>query len=83
MSWASTSGSSPVDVQLHLLGGELLEPRAHPLGLGTLTTDDDARSGCPDVDPDPVAGPLDLDLRDPGTPSSRVMSRRIFTSSAT
>src|SRR5579863_4627795 len=52
------------DVQLNLLGGQLLQVTADAVGLGTAAADDDARPGGVDVDPDPVPGPLDLDLGD-------------------
>ena len=54
------------DVELHLLAGELLQLTADPVGLRAAAADDDARPGGVDVDPDPVAGALDLDLGDAG-----------------
>src|SRR6266536_1312471 len=54
------------DVELHLLAGELLQLAADPVGLGALAADDDARPGGVDVDPDPVAGALDVHLGDAG-----------------
>ena len=39
---------------------------ADAVGLGAAAADDDARTGGVDVDADPVAGALDLDLRDAG-----------------
>src|SRR4029453_10437059 len=54
------------DVQLDLLAGELLELAADPVGLRTLTADDDARPGGVDVHADPGAGALDVDLGDAG-----------------
>src|SRR5215211_5732428 len=52
------------DVQLHLLAGELLQLTADAVGLCAAAADDDARPGGVDVDADPVAGALDLDLGD-------------------
>src|SRR5690606_25279907 len=49
------------DVELHLLAGELLELTADAVGLGTATTDDDARTRGVDVHPHAVPGSLDLD----------------------
>ncbi len=54
------------DVQLDLLGGQLLQLAADPVRLGAAAADDDARTGSVDVDPDAVAGALDLDLGDAG-----------------
>src|SRR5690606_34228610 len=54
------------DVQLHLLAGELLELAADAVGLRAAPADHDARPGGVDVHPHPVAGALDLDLRDAG-----------------
>ncbi len=54
------------DVELHLLAGELLELAADAVGLRALAADDDARPGGVDVDADPVAGALDVDLGDAG-----------------
>src|SRR5580693_6363376 len=54
------------DVQLDLLGGQLLEIAADAVGLGAAAADDDAGPGRVDVHPDPVPGPLDLDLGDAG-----------------
>ena len=54
------------DVQLDLLAGQLLQLAADALGLGAVAADDDARARGVDVDPDPVAGPLDLHRGDAG-----------------
>src|SRR5690606_20391689 len=55
------------DVQLDLLAGELLEVGANTLGLGTATSDDDARASRVDVNANAVTGALDLDAADAGT----------------
>ena len=54
------------DVQLDLLGGELLQLTADAICLSTAAADHDARTRSVDVHTDAVAGPLDLDLRDAG-----------------
>src|SRR5699024_7949609 len=54
------------DVQLHLLGGQLLELAADAVGLRAAAADDDARPRGVDVDPHTVTGALDLHLRDAG-----------------
>src|SRR5690606_29206038 len=54
------------DVQLHLLAGQLLQRTTDAVGLGTTTSDDDARTGGVDVDANPVTGALDLHLGDAG-----------------
>src|SRR5450755_2072772 len=54
------------DVQLDLLAGQLLQVGADAVRLGATAADDDARAGGVNVHPDPVPGPLDLDLGDAG-----------------
>src|SRR5580658_857761 len=54
------------DVQLDLLGGQLLQVTADAVRFGAAAADDDTRPGGVDVHPHPVPGPLDLDLGDAG-----------------
>src|SRR4249920_1635652 len=54
------------DVQLDLLGGQLLQVTANAVRLGAAAADDDTGPGGVDVHPYPVPGPLDLDLGDAG-----------------
>ncbi len=54
------------DVQLDLLGGQLLELAPDAVGLGAAATDDDARTRGVDVDADAVPRALDLHLGDAG-----------------
>jgi len=51
------------DVELHLLARKLFQLAPDPISLRTAATDHDARAGGVDVHPHPVAGALDLDLR--------------------
>ena len=48
------------DVQLDLLAGQLLQVIAHPLRLGTVAADDDARAGRVDVDPHSIPSAFNL-----------------------
>ena len=51
-----------LDVELHVgVVGDAAELAAEPVGLGAAAADDDARTGRVHVDPEPVAGALDLD----------------------
>src|SRR5580700_791115 len=54
------------DVQLDLLGGQLLEVTTDAVSFSTAPPDDDAGPGGVDVHPYPVPGPLDLHLGDAG-----------------
>src|SRR5271165_696558 len=54
------------DVQLDLLVGQLLQIAADAVGFSAAPPDDDPGPSGVDVHPDPVPGPLDLDLGDAG-----------------
>ena len=55
------------DVELDLLAGELLKLPTHPLGLGTVAPDDDARASSGEENGDALGATLDLDGGDTGT----------------
>src|SRR5207302_9692693 len=54
-----------LNVELDLrVAGDLEQPLAEPVGLHAAAADDDAGPGRVDVDPEPIAGALDLDPAD-------------------
>ena len=59
------------DVELDLLGRQLLEVGANALGLCAATPDHDAWASGVDVHPNPVTGALDLDARHAGAVERR------------